>query len=86
MGKKYCIGGNCEKTNIEVVTTLCEILDDKFQKKYKHKDLIEFVKDRPGHDKRYSIDYSKIKRELGWEPKFNFFDALKLTVDWYSNN
>ena len=54
--------------------------------KIKYTDLIEFVKDRPGHDKRYAIDSNKIKKELGWKPQTNFHEGLKITVEWYINN
>ena len=83
IGDKYCIGGNEEKTNNEVVNTICEILDDLIPKEYSYKSQIIYVKDRPGHDKRYSIDASKIKSDLNWFPKYTFKEALKITVSWY---
>ena len=86
IGEKYCIGGNCEKTNLELVKLICKILDKKITVDYKHQNLIEFVKDRPGHDRRYSIDASKIKSQLNWLPKYAFPEALELTIDWYLNN
>tara|TARA_B100000161_G_scaffold226419_1_gene172638 strand:+ start:1665 stop:2690 length:1026 start_codon:yes stop_codon:yes gene_type:complete len=86
IGEKYCIGGNCEKTNLELVKLICKILDKKITVDYKHQNLIEFVKDRPGHDRRYSIDASKIKSQLNWLPKHAFPEALELTIDWYLNN
>lgn len=87
-GEKYNIGGNCEKTNIDVVKTVCQLLDEMVpESPHKpHEQLIEFVKDRPGHDLRYAIDASKIKEELDWEPQENFESGLKKTVQWYLDN
>ena len=85
IGQKYCIGGNNEKTNIEIVTKICNKLDN-FYGKSSHKNLIKFVKDRPGHDRRYAIDSSLIKRELNWEPSHKFDDALDRTIEWYLKN
>lgn len=86
----YNIGGNEERTNVEVINTICEIMDktmDFASKPFNsHKELITFVKDRPGHDIRYAIDTNKIKNDLGWTPKFSFEDGLKFTVEWYLNN
>lgn len=79
MGESYCIGGGAEKTNLEITQKLLELLG-------KSEDMIEFVKDRPGHDRRYAMDYSKIKKELGWEPRTSFEGGMKKTVDWYKNN
>ncbi len=78
-GDVYNIGGNCEKTNIEIVKSILGVLG-------KDESLIEFVKDRPGHDRRYAIDASYIHSKLGWEPAFRFEEALKETVDWYVGN
>ena len=78
-GEVYNIGGHQEKMNIEVVEKILEILG-------KPKTLIKFVKDRPGHDRRYAIDSSKIENEIGWKPKIGFEEGLKLTIDWYLNN
>ena len=75
-GEVYNIGGNNEYPNIEIVRAILEGLG-------KHESLIEYVKDRPGHDRRYAIDASKIARELGWEPRFRFEQALPLTIAWY---
>ncbi|MGI6492815.1 MAG: dTDP-glucose 4,6-dehydratase [Pelotomaculum sp.] len=87
-GETYNIGGNSEKTNIEVVNELCSLLDEirprPDSKSYKSQ--IRFVKDRPGHDRRYAIDCSKIKRELGWEPAESFASGLRKTVQWYLDN
>lgn len=87
-GETYNIGGNSEKTNLQVVKTLCEILDEirPRQDDESYSKLISFVQDRPGHDKRYAIDASKIKRELGWEPKETFESGIYKTVNWYLNN
>ena len=88
LGETYNIGGNCERQNIEIVRTVCSILDEKRQKTdgTKYEELITFVKDRPGHDRRYAIDASKIKRELGWEPKETFETGIRKTVEWYLEN
>jgi dTDP-glucose 4,6-dehydratase len=86
IGEVYNIGGNNEKTNIEIVKTILDILSKKFPEKGISDSLISFVKDRKGHDRRYAIDASKIKRELNWEPKVSFEEGIKTTVDWYFNN
>jgi len=78
-GEVYNIGGNCEKTNIEIVKYILSSLR-------KDESLIKFVADRPGHDQRYAIDNSKISNELGWHPKVNFEQGMMLTIDWYLNN
>ena len=83
VGETYCIGGASEKTNMEVIDTLCEILDRKFPEGAPHNQLKTFVKDRPGHDQRYAIDFSKIKNELEWAPSFSFEEGMEKTVDWY---
>ena len=82
-GETYNIGGNSEKTNIEVVHTLCAILDGLHPAGAPHAKLITFVKDRPGHDRRYAIDATKIRDELGWEPQERFETGLRKTVQWY---
>ena len=86
IGETYNIGGHNEKKNIEVVETICSILDKKVPKDRPYKDLITFVKDRPGHDIRYAIDASKIAKDLGWKPEETFESGLEKTVDWYLNN
>lgn len=87
VGETYCIGGNSEKSNIEVVRTICAILDElRPHADGKYENLIQFVTDRLGHDFRYAIDCTKIKTELGWQPKHNFKDGLVETVKWYLDN
>jgi len=87
-GEVYNIGGNCERTNLEVVRTICRILDDCLpgSAHRPHERLISFVQDRPGHDRRYAIDTSKVKRDLGWQPAVTFEEGLKQTVRWYMDN
>jgi len=88
LGEVYNIGGNSEKTNLEVVDTLCAILDELMPQSphMPHAQFKHFVTDRPGHDRRYAIDASKIKRELGWEPQETFESGLRATVQWYLDN
>ncbi|MBZ9566664.1 MULTISPECIES: dTDP-glucose 4,6-dehydratase [Modicisalibacter] len=105
IGETYNIGGHNEKTNLEVVEAICEILDELVPAEERgvrgeahipsqakrspltpHKELITFVTDRPGHDRRYAIDASKIKRELGWHPQETFETGLRKTVAWYLEN
>ena len=86
IGKRYCIGGSNEKTNREVLETICEILDQSISKETSFKKLIKNVKDRPGHDFRYSVDSSLIQNELGWAPKYNFNQGIKKTINWYLKN
>ena len=90
IGETYNIGGHNEKTNLEVVETICKLLEELAPKKpqgvQKYKDLITFVKDRPGHDARYAIDASKIDRELGWLPEETFETGIRKTVQWYLDN
>jgi len=87
-GEVYNIGGLNEKKNIEIVNTLCDLLDNKFPKKggLSYKEQIVYVQDRAGHDFRYAIDASKIGRELGWSPKETFDTGIEKTVDWYLDN
>lgn len=87
-GQTYNIGGNCERTNIQIVRALCEIVD-RLRPDLPHapcESLLTFVKDRPGHDRRYAIDASKIRRELGWTPAQDFESGLEKTVRWYLEN
>jgi dTDP-glucose 4,6-dehydratase len=87
VGETYALGGQCEKTNLEVVNTLCDLLDERAGPgEFRHATLKTFVQDRPGHDKRYAINISKIKKELGWEPRETFASGLKKTVHWYLEN
>lgn len=87
LGESYNIGGHNEKTNIEVVKTICALLDElRPDPKGLHDRLISHVTDRPGHDARYAIDASKIGRELGWAPKETFETGLRRTVEWYLAN
>jgi dTDP-glucose 4,6-dehydratase len=86
-GETYNIGGKCEKTNIDLVNLICELLDEKCPKKSgSYKDQIEFVKDRLGHDTRYAIDNSKIEEHLGWSPKITFDKGIEQTIEWYIKN
>lgn len=80
IGETYCVGGmDKDINNLEVIGKIIKILN-------KNEEMIEFVKDRPGHDRRYAIDWSKIKNELGWEPQFSFDKWLEKTVEWYQKN
>jgi dTDP-glucose 4,6-dehydratase len=83
-GETYNIGGRSEKKNLDLVRTLCALLDDaRPRKQGRYADLIAMVKDRPGHDRRYAIDAAKIEHELGWRPQESFESGLRKTVDWY---
>ena len=79
VGEVYNVGGHNERTNLEVVKTILKALN-------KPESLIKFVTDRPGHDRRYAIDPTKIETELGWKPKYNFDTGIRQTIDWYLNN
>ena len=87
-GDTYNIGGNSEMENIRIVELICDILDDLITKKHKKSriELITHVKDRPGHDRRYAIDATKIMTELGWQPSVTFEEGIRKTIDWYLNN
>jgi dTDP-glucose 4,6-dehydratase len=87
-GESYNIGGRAERTNLSVVETICDILDEKRPRTNagRYRDLITFVTDRPGHDRRYAIDAAKIERELGWTPVETFESGLRHTVQWYLDN
>ena len=85
-GETYNIGGNAERANLEIVQTICQLLDSHFSKQAPHVRLITHVTDRPGHDRRYAIDAGKIKRELGWQPAMTFEKGIALTVQWYLDN
>ncbi|ELO1774977.1 dTDP-glucose 4,6-dehydratase [Vibrio fluvialis] len=90
LGETYNIGGHNEKANIEVVKTICSLLEELAPNKPEgvvhYHDLITYVKDRPGHDVRYAIDAAKIERELGWKPEETFESGIRKTVQWYLNN
>jgi dTDP-glucose 4,6-dehydratase len=79
LGQVYNIAGQSERSNLEITKTILKSLN-------KPKSLITFVKDRPGHDRRYALDIAKIKKELGWQPKYKFENGIRQTVDWYLNN
>jgi dTDP-glucose 4,6-dehydratase len=88
VGETYNIGGSSERRNIDVVTTICALLDELQPRSahVPHAKLLTYVKDRPGHDRRYAIDASKIERELGWKPKESFESGIRKTVQWYLDN
>lgn len=85
LGETYNVGGSSERTNIDVVTTICDLLDELVPSETigSRRNLISYVKDRPGHDRRYAIDARKIKSELGWEPAARFESGIRKTVEWY---
>ncbi|MCP4001982.1 MAG: dTDP-glucose 4,6-dehydratase [Gammaproteobacteria bacterium] len=84
-GETYNIGGQCELSNLEVVKTICSLLDA-HQPNKSHEELIKFVTDRPGHDYRYAMDITKINQELGWQPTETFNSGIEKTVEWYIKN
>ncbi len=88
IGETYAIGGNSERTNLQIVNTLCGILDSLVPKTdgVSYREQIAFVKDRPGHDFRYAIDSGKIREQLGWSPVHSFEDGISDTVRWYLGN
>jgi len=85
-GETYNIGGNNERTNLELVHTLCQLMDEKMQDGFERSSLIEFVTDRPGHDRRYAVNASKIERALGWSPSVAFDEGFASTLNWYLAN
>ncbi len=87
-GETYNIGASCERTNLEIVQRVCDLVDEFRPGKAVRpsRELVQHVTDRPGHDRRYAIDASKLRRELGWAPQHDFDSALRLTVAWYLNN
>ncbi len=88
VGEKYNVGGDAERRNIDMVNALCDLLDESLpDSPFKpHRNLITFVEDRPGHDARYAMNFSKLKNELGWTPRTSLADGLRQTVAWYLNN
>ena len=91
LGETYNVGGQSEKQNLEVVHTLCDLLEDmapqqKPEGVAQYKDLISYVTDRPGHDQRYAVDITKIHQDLGWSPKHTFESGMRSTVEWYLEN
>lgn len=86
-GESYNVGGDCELTNLQVVHAICDLLGElRPQRQGDYRQLIEFVSDRPGHDFRYAMDYSKLERTLGWQPQETFESGLRKTVQWYLEN
>lgn len=88
IGETYNIGGNNQPTNLEIILQICEILDERLPESphRPHKNLINFVKDRPGHDRRYAMDISKVSSELGWQPLESLHTGLQKTIEWYLTN
>ncbi|EPF16018.1 dTDP-glucose 4,6-dehydratase [Cedecea davisae] len=86
IGETYNIGGHNEKKNLDVVLTICDLLDEIVPKELSYREQITYVTDRPGHDRRYAIDADKISRELGWKPQETFESGIRKTVEWYLNN
>jgi dTDP-glucose 4,6-dehydratase len=82
-GRAYCVGGHGERTNKEVVAAICSALDDLLPAGTPHSRLVTPVTDRPGHDRRYAIDPTRISNELGWQPRHSFEEGLAATVAWY---
>ena len=85
-GQNYCIGGYGECTNNKIVSKICDIFDQKLNNSQSSRNLISYVKDRPVHDRRYSIDSSFISKQLNWQPNYSLGKGLEITVDWYLNN
>jgi dTDP-glucose 4,6-dehydratase len=85
-GQHYNIGGRSERTNLEVVQAVCDVLDELTPAATPRRSLVRFVADRPGHDLRYAIDPGKIERELGWRAQESFASGLQKTVRWYVNS
>jgi len=83
IGESYCVGGHGERTNLQLIEKICSILDEIKPENKPHRNLIKFVKDRLGHDRRYAIDPQKITKELGWAPRHDFDEGLEATVRWY---
>jgi dTDP-glucose 4,6-dehydratase len=87
-GESYVIGGNCERTNLEIVYFICDVLDDLRPRKDggSYRERIAFVRDRPGHDRRYAMNVSKIKNDLDWSPQWTFEEGMRKTIMWYLEN
>jgi dTDP-glucose 4,6-dehydratase len=87
-GKCYVVGGNCERTNLEIVHFICDSLDILRSREdgKSYREQITFVRDRPGHDRRYAMDASKMKRDLDWKPEWTFEEGMRATIDWYLKN
>ena len=85
-GNNYCIGGNNELTNKEIVLEICQIMEKLRPSNKPYIELIKYVEDRPGHDLRYAINFEKDKKEFGWKPKYDFSYNLEKTVKWYLDN
>jgi len=85
-GESYNVGGRAEKPNLDVVKTICAILDNLVPAEKPYNSLITYVKDRPGHDRRYAMDATKLERELGWKPQENFESGIRKTIEWYLAN
>lgn len=86
LGEKYNVGGRNERSNLDVVNRICSVLDQRSPKERPHNALITYVEDRPGHDRRYAIDASKLETELGWRARENFESGIEKTIDWYLSN
>ncbi len=86
VGENYLVGGRAEYRNIDIVKLICEVMDERFPAAAPHARLIRFVTDRPGHDQRYAIDASKLRKEIGWTPLRDFRSGLAGTIDWYLKN
>ncbi len=88
LGESYNVGGRAERSNLSVVETICDLLDEKrpLSDGRTRRALITFVEDRPGHDRRYAIDPRKVERELGWSQQETFQTGLSKTIDWYLEN
>ena len=87
-GETYNVGGNAERDNVWLVNKICSILDELLPSSphCPHHQLIQFVRDRPGHDRRYAIDFTKLQQQLGWEPQEDINSGLRRTVQWYLDN
>jgi dTDP-glucose 4,6-dehydratase len=86
VGETYNIGGNCELSNLDLVASICAVMDELDPVRAPHERLLSFVLDRPGHDRRYAVDISKINSELGWTPKESFQSGIQKTIQWYRDN